>query len=234
MSLAGRFLAAGGFGQRWLVPLRRARRRMLATDRRMRDGYLRREAEPKLHVGSGQHVLDGWLNTDIDLVSDVVQMDATRAFPFADRTFKYIFSEHMIEHVPFADGQRMLRECHRVLREDGVLRIATPNLLSLVALFGEELTETQGRYLDWFKVFLAPGEPPNAAGTINVFFRAWGHQFIYDEKTLSDALSTAGFRVVERWSLGESNEAGLRGLENERRYPEGLLAYETIVLEARK
>ena len=27
-------------------------------------------------------------------------MDATRQFPFADKTFHYVYTEHMIEHVP--------------------------------------------------------------------------------------------------------------------------------------
>jgi predicted SAM-dependent methyltransferase len=27
-----------------------------------------------------------------------------------------VFSEHMIEHIPLAEGEMLLRECHRILK----------------------------------------------------------------------------------------------------------------------
>ena len=51
--------------------------------------------------------------------------------PFADEAFGAIFFMHVIEHIE--DPERLLREMHRVLRRDGKLVIATPNLKNLVA-----------------------------------------------------------------------------------------------------
>jgi hypothetical protein len=44
----------------------------------------------------------------------------------------------------------------------------------------------------------------------------------------------AGFSSVKRRRLGDSDNPDLRNLENQQRYPEGLLDFESIALEARK
>ena len=218
-----------------LVYAQRVRRKILRVDRRLRDEYLRKSAVPKLQIGGGWHRLNGWLNTDIELIPGVLRMDATRRFPFADGTFQYVYTEHMIEHVQFAQGIFLLRECHRVMREGGVIRVTTPDLASIVGLYGSNLSDVQKQYLSWFcQTFLPPDFPPTRANVINAFFRRWGHQFIYDEQSLADALRAAGFDSIERRRLGNSDYEALRNLENEQRYPVSLLDYESVALEGCK
>jgi predicted SAM-dependent methyltransferase len=118
-------------------------------------------------------------------------MDAARQFPFAGETFHYVYSEHMIEHVSYEKGSHMLRECYRVMRRGGVIRIVTPNLSAILGLFGPELSAEEDRYLQWFCHTFAPVRPTTAASAINAMFRLWGHQFIYDEPTLIGAILRA-------------------------------------------
>ena len=40
--------------------------------------YLQKTTNPKLHIGGGWRLLDGSLNTDLELIPDVMQMDATQ------------------------------------------------------------------------------------------------------------------------------------------------------------
>ncbi len=43
----------------------------------------------------------GFLNSDyFPRLSDAICLDTTNTYLFEDETFDYIFSEHMIEHVP--------------------------------------------------------------------------------------------------------------------------------------
>jgi predicted SAM-dependent methyltransferase len=220
---------------RLIVRGHRLRRRLLKSDERLRDDYLRNVAEPKLQIGGGWHRLDGWLNTDLDLVPGVMLMDATARFPFADGTFQFVYTEHMIEHVPYAGGAGMLRECYRVMRKGGTIRVTTPDLAAIVGLSGPRLSDVQRKYLVWFSRTFLPGEStPRAASVINAHFRLWGHQFIYDEDTLANVLYSTGFSSVQRWRLKESDSPALRGLENTRRYTEGLLDFESMALEAKK
>lgn len=219
----------------YIVRAHRLRRAVLRSDERLRNAYLHKTTKPKLHIGGGWSRLDGWLNTDIELIPDVMRMDATQRLPFADGTFNYVYTEHMIEHVSYQKAMYMLRECHRVMKEGGVIRIVTPDLAAIVGLYGSELRVDQQEYLLWFCRTLVPPEfPDNAASAINAMFRQWGHQFIYDEQTLMHSMRAAGFRSIERCVLGQSCHLDLQNLENQERYPKGLLNFESVALEGLK
>ena len=218
----------------FIVRAYRLRRTILRSDERLRDEYLRKTVKPKLHIGGGRRLLDGWLNTDIELIPNVMRMDATEPFPFAENTFQYLYTEHMIEHVPYQKGARMLQECHRVMRDGAVIRVITPNLAAILGLYKDELGPDQQEYLQWFcRTFVQEGRP-DAVSAINAMFRNWGHQFLYDDNTLSDSMCAAGFRAVHRCVLGESAHLELQNMENEQRYPKGLLNFESVALEGLK
>jgi predicted SAM-dependent methyltransferase len=219
----------------YVIRAQQLRRRLLRSDERLRNDYLSKTAMPKLHIGGGWRRLQGWLNTDIELIPDVMQMDATQRFPFLDGTFQYVYTEHMIEHVPYPKGLYMLQECHRVMRRGGVIRVITPDLAVILGLYSSSLCADQQRYLLWLRQTFVPQEcPPNAVSAINAMFRLWGHQFIYDEETLSEAMCAAGFSSVTRRFIGDSDHPDLQNLGNEQRYPEGLLNFESVTLEGRK
>lgn len=228
-------LGLGHPGHTYIIRAHRLRRDILRSDERLRNTYLHKTTTPKLHIGGGWHRLDGWLNTDIDLIPNVMRLDATRRFPFSDGTFQYVYTEHMIEHVPYEKGAYMLRECYRVLRNGGMIRVITPDLASIIGLYSSNLSTDQERYLSWFcQTFVPHDYPPNAAFAINAMFRMWGHQFIYDEQTLARALCAAGFSSVTRCLVGNSDYPDLQNLGNEQRYPEGLLNFESVTLEGHK
>lgn len=72
--------------------------------------YLESVETPKLHLGAGHNHLDGWLNTDRDPASGAIHLDVAEPFPFADATFHYAFSEHLVEHLPYGTASAMLAE----------------------------------------------------------------------------------------------------------------------------
>lgn len=236
-SLKSAVLSAVGLGDpdnAFVAKLQKIKRQVVGTDARIARDYLASSSNPKFHIGGGPRLLDGWLNADLCATTGVMRMDATQPYPFADGTFAFLFSEHMIEHVPYEGGLAMLRECHRVLRGGGVIRIVTPDLTALAALCGKSLTDQQARYLDWFSRACMPGAPVTPAVALNAQFRFWGHQFIYDEQTLTGLLQQVGFRDIRRCALMQSEHGVLQNLENTERYPEGFLELESLALEARK
>ncbi|MFZ1981429.1 MAG: methyltransferase domain-containing protein [Smithella sp.] len=213
-----------------------AARKLKRVDHRIIEKYFNAHEIRKLHIGCGDHVLDGWLNTDFFPKSaTVVHLDATRRFPFCDEEFDYIFCEHMIEHISYSQGLAMLSECCRVLRKNGRIRISTPDLAFLIDLYKEEKSDLQKEYIKWASdSFLTYAPCNDDTFVINNFVRDWGHQFIYDEKTLSESMEMAGFTNVTRCELDQSKFDALRNLENKNRVPKVYLILETMILEATK
>ena len=211
------------------------RRKLARTDERIRNAYLASAVDPKLQIGGGWCRKDGWLNTDLERLPGTMYMDATRRFPFEDGTFQYVYCEHMIEHVTYEDAAFMLTECWRVLRPSGTIRIVTPDFGAMIGLYSDVRHSTQSNYLDYFcTAHLPKTRPANAVAVINGQMRMWGHQFIYDECTLTRAMAGAGFRSINRKRLGESDHNALLAIDNETRYPPGLLDFESLTLEANR
>ena len=223
-----------------LDPARRARRRIKRpfklSDRAIGARYLAESDTPKLHIGCGVHLLSGWLNTDYEPeLPMVMHLDASQHFPFKEATFDYIFSEHVIEHISYRDGMKMLAECFRVLKSSGKVRISTPDLAFLIDLTRPDKSDLQRAYIKWAVNAFTPGAPDdNEAFVINNFVRNWGHTFIYDEKTLRGAMASAGFKAITKCDIFESTDDALRNLENEEHVPPNFLRLETLTLEGRK
>jgi len=198
--------------------------------------YLANHVVRKLQLGSGLNPLPGWLNTDLEPSEEMVLLDVRLPFPFGDFSFDYVFSEHSIEHVSYQHGLNCLKECFRVLRQGGKIRIATPNLSFLIALYNEDKTDCQRRYVAWsMETFASPFEVPPETYVINNFVRDWGHQFIYDYRTLYGALVQAGFVDVHEVRVGESDDPVFQGLESHGRViPPEFNELETMVAEGRK
>lgn len=206
------------------------------NNRKLIDQYLIEESTRKLHIGCGSHLLSGWLNSDYPSQYDnVITLDATGPYPFEDGIFDYIFMEHLIEHWSFATGEQMLKECCRVMNEEGKIRISTPDLRFLFALLSEPDSELHGSYIRWsINTFIQTAPCYHPTFVINHFMRAWRHLFIYDERTLGIALARAGFTQIKKCVMMESEDPILRNLENECRLPAGFLKLESLVFEGTK
>jgi predicted SAM-dependent methyltransferase len=210
-------------------------RKFGAVDRQLINNYLQQNEIRKLHIGCGFNLIDGWLNSDYQpYPTNTLRLDATQTFPIEDNQFDYIFSEHMIEHLEYAGGSSMLKECFRVLRKDGTIRVSTPDLPFLLDLYRSDKSQQQIEYIQWATDNFVPDTDYDDIFVINNFVRAWGHMFIYDEKTLRSSLAKAGFTNITRCDLNQSTEAPFRGLENETRLPAGFLKMETLTLEGKK
>lgn len=173
--------------------------------------YLASTREPKLHLGAGPFRLTGWLNSD--LISADVFVDVTRRLPFPDGSFAYVFAEHLIEHVTERQGTELLREAHRILRPGGVLRLTTPDLRKVIAIYEDRnpvvARDDYARFLD-----AETGRRHERACQIfNDYMRLWGHRYVYDEEDLTAKLRAAGFEQVLRVEPGASEHEALRGLE---------------------
>ena len=89
-----------------------------------------------LNVGCGTRWHWAWCN--IDLVStqpEVIQHDIREGLPFEMNSFQVVYHSHVLEHLDPAAGERLVRECFRVLNPGGVLRIVVPDLERIAHLY---------------------------------------------------------------------------------------------------
>lgn len=200
--------------------------------------YLDTHTTRKLQIGAGSNELGGWLNTTLYPFDEgMVFMDGTTRFPFADNTIDYVFSEHVIEHIEFDEGMFMLKEAFRVLKSGGRIRIATPDLAQIIAIYSNPNGDAQQAYIKWIMDTFRPkiGEY-NPAHVINQSFHGWRHFFIYDQPTLKQAFQDAGFVDITQYTPNHSNDEHFNGIEQHGQYvdSEASMLYETMVFEARK
>jgi predicted SAM-dependent methyltransferase len=169
--------------------------------------YLTTEPVKKLQLGAGGNNAEGWLNSDIEPQDGQIYLDITKKYPFADGSFQYIFAEHVIEHVAWEGGLKMLTECFRVLGTRGKVRVETPDFMKLFYILTNKDDPEVKRFIaaghyafDW------PDTPVGPAYAVNRSVRDWGHQFIYDADTLRRTFELAGFKDIRQVAVEEKTD----------------------------
>ena len=197
--------------------------------------YLNRHEIPKLQIGTGQNVLEDWLNTDVYPRSGkVLVMDALKTFPFEDCAFEYVFSEHQIEELGYKGSLAMLRECHRVLRPGGGIRVATTSLDALLALGADSKSDLEMEYIKWITdQYLPDVGIYSGRFVINNAFHRLGKRFLFDQETLWGAMEQAGFVEITRCAHGVSERPAFQKIERHgvSVSNESMANFETMVLQ---
>ena len=206
--------------------------------------YLKDSGKKKLQIGCGSNLLEDWLNTDLNWSEKVAYLDAGKKFPLPDSSFDFIYSEHLFEHLDESQQLNMLSECYRILKTDGVLRIATPSLSFLFNIYSNPDSEVNKAYTNWAMRHsaylrnvkkLIPNSSYYQNYVINHFFKAWGHQMIHNKESLSEIAIISGFLEVNFYEVGKSDFEELENLEKHATViPEEMNILETMVVELRK
>jgi len=205
--------------------------------------YIAENEIKKLHIGCGGHLFPGWLNSDIVKEKlDVIYLDASQKFPIVSGSFDYIFSEHVFEHLNFRGQINYLKECFRILKPGGKIRIATPNVLFLIELFNDNKSLTQKNYIEWnYRTFLDDLSKDlnnidhKEVYVVNNYFRDWGHQLIHSPASLHFIVYEAGFSNLILETIHNSRDHNLKNLENHSmQIGDEFNQLETMVIEAEK
>ena len=132
-----------------------------------------------LNLGCGTRFHPDWTNVDLfTSASGILAHDLRRPLPFPDNSFDVVYHSHVLEHFSRADSLRFLRECYRVCRPGGVIRVVVPDLERIARLYLEYLEQAcQGevyaseRY-DWMMLELYDqAVRTRTGGEMNVYVR---------------------------------------------------------------
>jgi predicted SAM-dependent methyltransferase len=154
----------------------------------------------QINVGCGKEPLKGWTNLDLDPESSAdIIWDVTDGLPFANDSCAFIYCEHFLEHLPVKEGLHFLVECYRSLQKGGVVRIGMPSAQELIRHYYENVWADQ----PWLQKY-GYSSVKTRAEYINVCFRDWGHQWLYDLEELERRLREARFTQIESVPWGKS------------------------------
>jgi SAM-dependent methyltransferase len=215
--------------------------RAISQPRRSRQirRYLDSNDVRRLRLGAGRHLDEGWLSADlVPLTKDTIYLDATRPLPMPDASFDFILCEHMIEHISLRDARSLLVECRRVLRRGGVLRLVTPNLDRLLDMTWAPIPDEPSQfYISTMNSELPEipaGDTDNPVYVLNRVMHDWGHQFLYNQRTLTTLLLDAGFSNVEACTPFVSAHPELTAVDrHHEEVGERMNEIESLLLEAR-
>ncbi len=162
----------------------------------------------RLHLACGKVRLPDWINVDQDAWDTVdVRWDLRLPLPIADETAEFVYHEHFLEHLTVKEGLALLRECRRLLMPGGVLRVAMPDLAECVRQYWQN---------DWRQPWMQKYGYEwiqTRAECLNIAFREWQHQWLYDREELHRRLKEAGYTTVRDCERLKSDVPELCGLE---------------------
>jgi predicted SAM-dependent methyltransferase len=152
-----------------------------------------------VHLGSSAHIIDGWINYDIDTSNGATKADLRKGIPLADNSVQMIFSEHVIEHFSKDDGYKLIEECYRVLKPGGTMRIGWPGFNKLISSYllrsrkhrRHVTPHLQLRYGHWDEIFAD-----------RLF--SWEHRYAYTPRHMKDVLQEVGFNKPKQYKYMKS------------------------------
>ena len=94
----------------------------------------RSPVHPRLHLGCGKKILDGYVNVDIVSATGVdVVCDVSDGIPFPDSVFEEVLAVDFIEHIPPDRTIHLMNEVWRVLAPGGRFSIHVPSAPGITA-----------------------------------------------------------------------------------------------------
>ena len=96
---------------------------------------------PYLNLGCGITYSNRWTNIDfVSANNEVIAHNLLKGIPCENNSFQVVYHSHVLEHFPKEKAIEFTRECYRVLKPGGIIRVAIPDL--------EQIAINYIKYLD--------------------------------------------------------------------------------------
>lgn len=150
--------------------------------------------------------------------AQTVYANLLRRFPWADQSVEAIYMGEVLEHFTLEDGQRVLRECYRVLKPEGTLRIRVPDQVRFWSNYLREYEQTKQQpraawsldHTRWTAMYFQDlcVRRPRLGQSMGHY-----HKWMYDEVSLILLVESLGFHQVERQTFHQSCIADIAEVE---------------------
>jgi predicted SAM-dependent methyltransferase len=177
-----------------------------------------------LNLGSGDVPYSGWVNADEYAFKRAFRergfrpewrLDLSRPWLCPDDHWDGIFTQHVLEHVPYSAALAALRECRRTLKRGAWIRISVPDLRKYVDFYAGRLEHEH----------FEPLKPRAIA--ISFLTQMHLHKSTWDGELMCAVLEELGFTNVAEVPFGRGSDPRLVKDQDAK-------AAESLYVEARK
>jgi SAM-dependent methyltransferase len=166
--------------------------------------YLDRMQKNLLNLGSGIRLIKNFINVDFYLTSGI-DYGADLRYPLKinDDSVDGIFCEHTLEHLTYKDVESILRECFRILKPEGSIRIIVPDLSLFINKY---YNDDQQWFAHWERVMFTESDDPQRSKrrlrspleAISFVTQEYGHVSCWDFSTIKIYLERVGFQNITK------------------------------------
>ena len=162
---------------------------------------------------------------------NIMIWDVRKGLPFEDGTVKYIYTSHLLEHLKRDEADFLLKECYRVLKKGGIVKVVVPDLESAIKNYirrMEQIEEESVDYdvapadelLDGLGLFDNRGQ--DDSGLVRFVRTVQGnknlHKWMYDYHSLRLKVRQCGFVEVVKKGYLDSRIEDIDLLDNPERF----------------
>lgn len=153
-----------------------------------------------LHLGSGNNIIDGFINIDGNpLRKHTIYYDIRHQLPFKKNSVQYIFVSNVLEHFFPDELYLILNNIYDILAKDGIIRIVVPDLEKAIDAY---LRNDKSHFGDFPSSFQSIG-----GRFSNHIFCDAQHRMTFDFSFFQELLVKAGFKIeqINKMQFGNSN-----------------------------
>jgi predicted SAM-dependent methyltransferase len=86
-----------------------------------------------VNLGCGAHFHQSWINIDfVSTGEGVIAHNLTTGIPLPTDSMEVVYHSHVLEHFTKLQAELFIQECFRVLKKNGIIRIAVPDLEGII------------------------------------------------------------------------------------------------------
>jgi predicted SAM-dependent methyltransferase len=149
----------------------------------------------KLHLGCGKKYIQGYTHVDLLDYEHIDYKVSADKLSFAiDNSIELIYACHILEHFGRHEYENVLQEWYRVLKPNGILRLAVPDFDAIVNYYSKN-----DKNINLFLGLLMGGQKDNYDF----------HKMIFSYDSLSHSLLKIGFKEVNKYDWKETDHSSM-------------------------
>ena len=157
--------------------------------------------------------------------------DIVKGLPVGDQSCRGVYASHVLEHLTLKDFHIALENTYRILLEGGIFRLVVPDLEWSARQYVARLDQGAKNANEVFLRETTLGSERRERGLTGLarkLFNTSSHLWMWDERSLEQALKHHGFRQIRRCSFGDCEDAMFSFVEARDRFENA------VAMEARR